>query len=31
MIDYTDPSPIISGIFGIWQYGVDGTLKNILG
>lgn len=26
-IDYTDPSPILSGIFGVWQYGADATLR----
>ncbi len=26
-IDYTDPSPIISGIFGVWQYGGDAIAR----
>lgn len=25
VIDYTDPSPILSGIFGLWQYGGIGN------
>jgi hypothetical protein len=26
-IDYTDPSPILSGIFGVWQYGGDAIAR----
>ncbi|MDI6860537.1 MAG: stalk domain-containing protein [Caldisericia bacterium] len=26
-IDYTDPSPILTGIFGVWQYGGDATAR----
>lgn len=26
-IDYIDPSPILSGIFGVWQYGGDATAR----